>query len=134
MYIAGARLFSIFRLSWQPDRCRSSSVPAATSCRLRQTLSRTGHDRLHPFGAFREEQQARPRYLLVSSEPECISRGLAYSAYSVYRGSPTDVDPRLYRQQPHAGLGKLYPERDTTDFTLLEHSEKNNKPVLGICL
>src|SRR6185437_14157417 len=34
---------------------------------------------------------------------------------------------------PHTRLGKLYPERDATDFTLLQDAETNNKPVLGIC-
>src|SRR6266581_692300 len=48
-------------------------------------------------------------------------------------GSPTDVDPRLYGAEAHPKLGKLYPERDKTDFTLLDYSEKNNKPLLGIC-
>ncbi len=48
-------------------------------------------------------------------------------------GSPTDIDPGLFGAQAHPKLGKLYPERDTTDFTLLDDSEKNNKPVLGIC-
>jgi putative glutamine amidotransferase len=48
-------------------------------------------------------------------------------------GSPTDIDPSRYGAQPHPNLGKLYPERDITDFTLLETSEKSGKPVLGIC-
>jgi len=48
-------------------------------------------------------------------------------------GSPTDVDPKLYGADPHAKLGKLYPERDQTDFRLLEYSETSNKPLLGIC-
>src|SRR5215475_12659332 len=46
-------------------------------------------------------------------------------------GSPTDIDPAIYGALPHSKLGKLYPERDATDFVLLEDSEKNNKPVLG---
>jgi len=48
-------------------------------------------------------------------------------------GSPSDVDPKRYGAAPHAKLGKLYPERDRTDFALLDYSEKNNKPLLGIC-
>src|ERR1043165_1978673 len=30
-------------------------------------------------------------------------------------------------------MGKLYPERDMTDFVLLEHAERKDKPLLGIC-
>jgi len=48
-------------------------------------------------------------------------------------GSPTDIDPSIYGAAAHPNLGKLYPERDKTDFTLLDHCEKNNRPVLGIC-
>jgi putative glutamine amidotransferase len=48
-------------------------------------------------------------------------------------GSPTDIDPVRYGAEAHARLGKLYPERETTDFTLLDFSEKNNRPLLGIC-
>src|SRR5437762_97919 len=48
-------------------------------------------------------------------------------------GSPTDIDPKLYGAEAHPKLGKPYPERDTTDFTLLDYSEENNKPLLGIC-
>ncbi len=46
---------------------------------------------------------------------------------------PTDVDPKRYGAEPHLKLGKLYPERDATDFALLEYSERENKPLLGIC-
>ena len=48
-------------------------------------------------------------------------------------GSPTDIDPKRYGAEPHPKLGKPYPERDVTDFTLLEEAEKNGRPVLGIC-
>ena len=48
-------------------------------------------------------------------------------------GSPTDIDPRHYGQQPEPRLGKLYPERDALDFALLEHGDKAGLPVLGIC-
>jgi len=48
-------------------------------------------------------------------------------------GSPTDIDPVRYGEEPHPGLGKMFPERDALDFALLEHSEKANLPVLGIC-
>jgi putative glutamine amidotransferase len=48
-------------------------------------------------------------------------------------GSPTDVDPHRYGANPHPKLGKLYPERDSTDFQLLQHAEDAKLPVLGIC-
>jgi len=49
-------------------------------------------------------------------------------------GSPTDIDPRHYGDVPHEKLGKLYPERDTTDFAILDLIEqRKHVPVLGIC-
>ena len=49
-------------------------------------------------------------------------------------GSPTDIDPRHYSAVSHEKLGKLYPERDATDFAILDVVEHEaNLPVLGIC-
>jgi putative glutamine amidotransferase len=49
-------------------------------------------------------------------------------------GSPTDIDPGVYGAAPHEKLGKRYPERDATDFAILELVESYPKmPVLGIC-
>jgi putative glutamine amidotransferase len=48
-------------------------------------------------------------------------------------GSPTDVDPSHYGAAPHARLGKRYPERDATDFAILDIAEQEGMPVLGIC-
>src|SRR5215471_4474209 len=49
-------------------------------------------------------------------------------------GSPTDIDPKIYGAAAHEKLGKLYPERDATDFAILDYVEQQkNIPVLGIC-
>jgi putative glutamine amidotransferase len=48
-------------------------------------------------------------------------------------GSPTDIDPARYGADRHAKLGRLYPERDFTDFVLLEFAEQRDLPLLGIC-
>lgn len=49
-------------------------------------------------------------------------------------GSPTDIDPSLYGAAAHAKLGRLYPERDHTDFAILDFAEqRKDMPVLGIC-
>jgi len=48
-------------------------------------------------------------------------------------GSPTDVDPSHYGSTPHEKLGKLYPERDTTDFAILDFVEQTDLPLVGIC-
>lgn len=48
-------------------------------------------------------------------------------------GSPTDIDPVHYGAGAHSKLGRLYPERDATDFAILDLAEKKDLPVLGIC-
>jgi putative glutamine amidotransferase len=48
-------------------------------------------------------------------------------------GSPTDIDPAIFGEQPHPKLGKLLPERDALDLSLLEYGERKQLPVLGIC-
>lgn len=48
-------------------------------------------------------------------------------------GSPTDIDPARYGQAPDPRLGRLFPERDETDFLLLGLAEGSDLPVLGIC-
>ena len=48
-------------------------------------------------------------------------------------GSPTDIDPKHYGAAPHASLGELYPERDTTDFEILRYVEQKALPLVGIC-
>ena len=48
-------------------------------------------------------------------------------------GSPTDIDPARYSATPHAKLGRLYPEREATDFAILDIAEQTDQPVLGIC-
>lgn len=48
-------------------------------------------------------------------------------------GSGSDIDPARYGEEPHPRLGKIVPERDDLDFAMLDYSEKERLPVLGIC-
>src|SRR3954468_1150233 len=50
----------------------------------------------------------------------------------LFPGIPTDIDPQRYGAARHPQLGKLYPERDSTDFELLGFVERQKDlPVLG---
>src|SRR3990172_12289828 len=48
-------------------------------------------------------------------------------------GSPTDIDPKIYGAEPHPKLGRIYPDRESADFTLLECADKFDLPLMGIC-
>jgi putative glutamine amidotransferase len=48
-------------------------------------------------------------------------------------GSPADVDPALFHAAKHLKTAAADPERERTDFALLEHCFAQRKPVLAIC-
>src|SRR3990172_5197814 len=51
----------------------------------------------------------------------------------VLSGSGSDVDPELYRQKRRDEVTQVHPERDETDFQVLEQAFREKKPVFGIC-
>lgn len=44
-----------------------------------------------------------------------------------------DINPLLFDEEPHPGLGKVTPERDTTELVLARLMLACDKPILGIC-
>ncbi|MDE0582594.1 gamma-glutamyl-gamma-aminobutyrate hydrolase family protein [Planococcus sp. A6] len=44
-----------------------------------------------------------------------------------------DIDPTLFGEEPHPGLGVIIPSRDRFELELLEKVMEKNKPVLAIC-
>ena len=47
-------------------------------------------------------------------------------------GGP-DVNPLVYGEQPHPGLGPTIPERDRFDLALIAEARRRRLPVLAIC-
>jgi putative glutamine amidotransferase len=106
-----------------PTRFRDSGEPAAGE----------------PIDAIRRYVDA---VLWAGGLPVMIPTFAPLSAVQGYRdrldgillpGSPTDINPALFGEEPHPKLGKLFPERDALDFYLLEYGEQAHLPVLGIC-
>jgi putative glutamine amidotransferase len=48
-------------------------------------------------------------------------------------GAPADLDPSLYRVPRQAKTHEADPNRERTDFAILEHAFAAGKPVLAIC-
>jgi len=48
-------------------------------------------------------------------------------------GSPADVLPARFGAEQHAETAPADPDRERTDFALLDHAFKQKKPVLAIC-
>ena len=44
-----------------------------------------------------------------------------------------DIDPSLYGVKQHASILKIEPKRDRMELQLLQHAQKENLPILGIC-
>ena len=51
----------------------------------------------------------------------------------VLTGSNSDVDPQRYRQRRSPEVTRVHPQRDETDFQVLDEAFADKKPVLGIC-
>ena len=48
-------------------------------------------------------------------------------------GSDSDVDPAYYGEAPHRELGRVVPEKDETEFMVLDAAERYGTPILAIC-
>lgn len=44
-----------------------------------------------------------------------------------------DIDPTLFGEEPHRGLGEIIPERDHFEKMLLQRFLRQDKPILAIC-
>ncbi|MDQ0190068.1 gamma-glutamyl-gamma-aminobutyrate hydrolase family protein [Alicyclobacillus cycloheptanicus] len=44
-----------------------------------------------------------------------------------------DIDPSIFGEEPHKGLGEVCPERDWLEVTLVRYARQFGKPLLGIC-
>lgn len=79
------------------------------------------------------EAGGEPVQISLQSSPgelEQIARTL--DAF-VLPGSPADVNPRKFGDEPHEKYGKADVRREATDSALLRHALPAGKPVLAIC-
>jgi putative glutamine amidotransferase len=75
-----------------------------------------------------------PLMIPTVGDPEIVRAYVERVQGIVLPGSPTDIDPRHYAAAPHQKLGKLQPERDCTDFAILDLVDnQRDLPILGIC-
>jgi putative glutamine amidotransferase len=48
-------------------------------------------------------------------------------------GSDSDVDPQRYGEDPHPNLKTVCPEKEDTDWLVIDEAEKLRLPILAIC-
>ena len=74
-----------------------------------------------------------PLLIPSAGDPAVIRQYMEQVQGVLLPGSPTDIDPARYGAVPHPKLGRMYPERDATDFAILDWVEERDMPLLGIC-
>jgi len=74
-----------------------------------------------------------PLMIPTTDDPKIVREYVNHVHGVLLPGSPTDIDPKHYGAAAHPKLGKIYPERDTTDFTILDCVEQKDLPLVGIC-
>lgn len=89
-------------------------------------LGRDYSEALEYFGAI-------PFHISLIPKRDWISELLKNLDGILLPGSDTDIDPHYYSEDPHPLLKKVVPEKDSTDFLILEEADKLNLPVLAIC-
>ncbi|MGH9744550.1 MAG: gamma-glutamyl-gamma-aminobutyrate hydrolase family protein [Candidatus Acidiferrales bacterium] len=94
------------------------------------TRNRSKYDKY--FQAVRQAG-AEPVEVSLSLPPDEL-RSLARTLDAVVLpGSPADVDPQRYHAARNPASAEADPDREYTDFALLEHAFAEHKPVLAIC-
>ncbi|WP_339229414.1 gamma-glutamyl-gamma-aminobutyrate hydrolase family protein [Oceanobacillus sp. FSL K6-2867] len=51
----------------------------------------------------------------------------------LYATGGGDIDPILFGEEPHPKLGLIIPERDRSEFNLIQKMLDKKKPILGVC-
>jgi putative glutamine amidotransferase len=74
-----------------------------------------------------------PVHLSLIPDREYIEAVVAGLDGVLLPGSDTDVDPLHYGEEPHPKLGKVIPDKDTTDRLTLEAAEDRGIPIFAIC-
>ena len=76
---------------------------------------------------------ASPIEVSLQQSPAQLATLLQSLDAFVLTGSPSDVNPALYRVARHAKTQDADPNREKTDFAILDHAFAAGKPVLAIC-
>jgi putative glutamine amidotransferase len=92
------------------------------------------------------ERDSYAKYLAAAvaagAQPVELSLGLSTAQLNeklrdidafILPGSPADVHPSLYKVAVHPNCSISDPCRESTDFAILKHALKEQKPVLAIC-
>jgi putative glutamine amidotransferase len=74
-----------------------------------------------------------PVHISLIPREEYLREALAGLDGVLLPGSDSDVDPLLYKREPHRRLGSVHSIKDSTDLLVLEEVERRGLPLLAIC-
>lgn len=74
-----------------------------------------------------------PVEISLGWSPEQIAKAAEGVDGFILSGSPADVEPSLFHAARHEKAAEADPDRERTDFALLDHGFRQHKPVLAIC-
>ncbi len=77
--------------------------------------------------------EGEPVHVSLQLSPNELAAQVRNLDAFVLPGAPTDVNPALYRAPRHQKTHDADPNREKTDFAILEHAFASGKPVLAIC-
>ena len=80
-----------------------------------------------------EEAGGRPVEISLQLSPNELKARVSEIDAIVLPGSGADIDPARYGAPRHPKANPPDPQRENTDFALLEHAFAEGKPVLAIC-
>jgi putative glutamine amidotransferase len=87
---------------------------------------------LIPVEYVRAVERAGGRALLVPPSEDGLEETLQALDGLLFSGG-SDLDPRLYEQEPHDETFGIHEERDRAELALLEAALQRDMPVLAIC-
>ena len=90
-------------------------------------------DKLQYYFAAVTAAEAEPAPLSLQLSPNEFAAKIKDLDAFVLPGAPTDVNPSLYHAPRHVKTHDADPNREKTDFAILDHAFASGKPVLAIC-
>jgi putative glutamine amidotransferase len=79
------------------------------------------------------EAGGEPVEISLALDAAALKRAAAELDAFVLPGSPADVDPTRYGAAKHPATADADPDRERTDYALIEEAFASNKPLLAIC-
>lgn len=103
-------------------------IPTPTSCDLAYNRQNWPQ-----YSQAVRDAGGEPLELPVSATANDLSAAVQRCAGFVLPGSPADIDPELYGEDPLEATASADPAREACDRLILEHAEQTGKPIFGIC-